>query len=88
MLFEGWGIYFMKSEWRWDGHPFNVNNKINGIDGDPNRDGKGLESHALQIPSIVKLQEQYVKKVLDTVNDLDNVLQDMGTVLPFFANSF
>lgn len=62
MLFEGWGIYFMKSEWRWDGHPFNVNNKINGIDGDPNRDGKGLESHALQIPSIVKLQEQYVKK--------------------------
>lgn len=78
MLFEGWGINFVKSRWRWDGHPFNVNNNINGIDGDPNKDGKGLESHTLQIPLIVELQEEYVKKVIDTVNDLDNVLYEIS----------
>lgn len=78
MLFEGHGIYFSQIPWRWDGHPLNVNNNINGIDGDPNKDGKGLESHTLQIPSIVKLQEKYVKKVIDTVNDLDNVLYEIS----------
>ncbi len=78
MLFEGHGMCFSKAPWRWDGHPFNKNNNINEIDGDPNGDGKGIESHTLQIPSIVKLQEDYVKKVIDTVNDLDNVLYEIS----------
>ncbi|QII12844.1 hypothetical protein KsCSTR_34650 [Candidatus Kuenenia stuttgartiensis] len=78
MLFEGWGMFYMNSSWRWDGHPFNVNNNINGIDGDPNKDGKGLESHTLQIPFIIELQEEYVKKVIDTVNDMDNVLYEIS----------
>lgn len=78
MLFEGHGIFFSESPWRWDGHPFNIHNNINGIDGDPDKDGMGLESHTLQIPAIVKIQEDYVKKVIDTVNDLDNVLYEIS----------
>ena len=58
----------------WPGHPFNVNNNINGIDGDPNGNNEGEETETLAIPAITSLQEAYVIKVIDTVNDLDNVL--------------
>lgn len=78
MLFEGHGPQFSDPPWRWDGHPFNVSNNTNGIDGDPNGDGKGLEIHTLEIPGITALQETYVRKVVDTVNDLDNVLYEIS----------
>src|SRR5262245_40101019 len=61
----------------WNGHPFNGSNNINGINGDLNHDGEGLEIHALASDQILRLQEQYVKKVIDTVNDLDNVLYEI-----------
>ena len=37
----------------------------------------GLESHTLKIPAITVLQEAYVRRVVDTVNDLDNVLYEI-----------
>jgi len=77
MLFEGHGLHASLTPWCWDGHPFNVNNNINGIDGDLDGDGRGLETHALKIPGITALQEAYVRKVIDTVNDLDNVLYEI-----------
>ncbi|MFN6947054.1 MAG: DUF6298 domain-containing protein, partial [Cytophagaceae bacterium] len=77
MLFEGHGLQSSLAPWRWDGHPFNVNNNINGINGDPNGDGKGMEIHTLQIPEVNDIQKAYVKKVIDTVNDLDNVLYEI-----------
>jgi hypothetical protein len=70
MLFEGWGLTFAS----WDGHPFNVKNNVQGIDGD----GKGIETQALQIPAVTRIQEAYVRKVIDTVNDLDNVLFEIA----------
>lgn len=45
MLFEGWAMQF--SPGAWEGHPFNGGNNVNGIDGDANGDGKGLEVHEL-----------------------------------------
>lgn len=78
MLFEGHGLHASLAPWCWDGHPFNINNNINGINGDPDGDGKGIESHTLQIPAITKIQETYVRKVVDTVNDLDNVLYEVA----------
>lgn len=78
MLFEGHGLHASLEPWCWNGHPFNVNNNINGIDGDPNRDGRGLEIHTLQIPAVTAIQEAYVRKVIDTVNDLDNVLYEIA----------
>ncbi len=76
MLFEGWALQFV--EHAWDFHPFNAANNVNGIDGDIDRDGKGLEIHELRNPAITALQEAYVRKVIDTVNDLDNVLYEIS----------
>lgn len=53
-------------------------NNINGIDGDANGDGKGFETLTLQQPEVTAIQEAYIKKVIDTVNDLDNVLYEIS----------
>ncbi len=77
MLFEGHGLHASLAPWCWDGDPFNVSNNVNGINGDPDGDGRGIETQTMQIPAVTKLQETYVRKVIDTVNDLDNVLYEV-----------
>ncbi len=76
MLFEGWGLQFSPNAW--ENHPFHPDNNINGIAGDMDGDGKGLEVHTLLNPGITALQEAYVRKVIDTVNDMDNVLFEIS----------
>ncbi len=76
MLFEGWGLQFSPDGWR--NHPMHPENNINGIDGDLNGDGKGLEVHSGRSEEITELQRAYVRKVVDTVNDLDNVLFEIS----------
>ncbi len=78
MFFDGNGPAGSKKPWCWDGHPFNVNNNINGIDGDPNRTGRGTDFDSLRVPAVTPLQEAYVRKIVDTVNDLDNVLYEVA----------
>lgn len=78
MLFEGHGLHASDAPWCWDGHPMNLHNNINGINGDPNGDGRGIETHTLQIPALTAIQEAYVRKVIETVNDLDNVLYEIA----------
>jgi len=77
MLFEGHGLHASQEPWCWDGHPFNVNNNVNGINGDPDGDGRGIEIQTLQVPEITKIQEIYVRKVIDAVNDMDNALYEI-----------
>jgi hypothetical protein len=78
MLFNSWGIgRYGPPHDTWPYHPFRSVNNVNGINGDPNGDNVGYEYHTNQIPSIVALQQTYVKKVIDTVNDLDNVLYEI-----------
>lgn len=77
MLFEGHGLHASLTPWCWNGHPCNLSNNVNGIDGDLDGDGRGLETHTLKIPDIIARQEAYVRKVVDTVNDLDNVLYEI-----------
>ena len=89
MLFDGWSVgpgdpqYGAGKNNPWKGHPFNKNNNINGINGDPDGNNIG-ETQNLSIQSVTTLQEAYVRKVIDTVNDLDNVLYEIcnegGTV--------
>jgi hypothetical protein len=74
MLFEGWGLSYAS----WDGHPFNARNNVQGLNGDPDGDGKGRETHTLAIPAVTAVQEAYVRRVIDTVNDLDNVLYEIA----------
>jgi len=76
MLFEGWGLQRIPGGWQ--GHPFNRDNNVNGINGDVDGDGNGLEIHELVNPAVTALQEAYVRKVVDTVDDLDNVLYEIS----------
>ena len=80
MLFEGWSVEKKGQVGNpWQGHPFNKANNINGINGDLNGDGQGPEIHTLDAPkAILNLQQAYVRRVIDTVNDLDNVLYEIG----------
>jgi len=78
MLFEGWEMQFTDA---WIYHPFHPENNINGIDADLGGDGQGLEYNSLsESPAgrrVLAWQEAYVRKVIDTVNDLDNVLYEI-----------
>jgi hypothetical protein len=81
MLFDGWSVatkggFELNNPWR--GHPFNAANNINGINGDTNGDGLGLESHTLGNSTMTAHQEAYVRKVIDAVGDLDNVLYEIS----------
>ena len=74
MLFEGWAL----SGTSFDGHPFHVDYNLQGIDGDADKDGKGLEIQMLVTERVTAIQEAYVRKVIDTVNDLHNVLYEIS----------
>lgn len=78
MLFEGWEIQFTDG---WAHHPFHAPNNVNGVEADADGDGKALEYNTLEeTPAgrrVLALQEAYVRKVVDTVNDLDNVLYEI-----------
>ena len=79
MLFQGWSIESKRMDGNpWLGHPFHKNNNINGVDGDPNGDKQGYEVHTLNVPAVTKHQENYVRKIVDTLNDLDNVLYEIS----------
>ncbi|UCD27863.1 MAG: hypothetical protein JSV03_12260, partial [Planctomycetota bacterium] len=62
----------------WEGHPYNPNNNINGVDGDADNDNNGRELHTLQLPAITALQKTYVAKVIDTINDRDNIVWEIS----------
>jgi hypothetical protein len=76
MLFEGWEVRFSPADWRY--HPFNAANNVNGIDGDANGDGSGLEMFTDPASPVARVQRAYVRHVIDTVNDLDNVLYEIA----------
>ncbi len=62
----------------WSAHPFNRDNNITGMNGDANGDGIGNEIFTAAIPAVTSLQETYIRKVVDTLNDLDNVLYEIN----------
>jgi hypothetical protein len=71
-------VLMKKNNNPWRGHPFNSANNINGVDGDLDKDGEGHEAHTLRNPLVTGIQESYVRKVIDTLNDLDNVLWEIS----------
>ncbi|MHC4678686.1 MAG: DUF6298 domain-containing protein [Planctomycetota bacterium] len=76
MLFEGWAMQRIEGGWKM--HPFHPQNNVNGVNGDLNGDGKGLEVHELAVAEVTEIQKSYIRKVIDTVNDLDNVLYEIS----------
>jgi hypothetical protein len=83
MLFDGWSV---ESKYDrhvpWIGHPYNLVNNANNVDGDIDDNGQGEETHILVGTEITALQEAYVRKVIDTVNNLDNVLYEISNESP------
>jgi hypothetical protein len=65
----------------WDGNVFNKANNINGIHVDYDGNGKGIEFFYTDDKRILGLQKEYVKKVIDTVNHLDNVFYEIANEL-------
>jgi hypothetical protein len=76
MLFNGWSIHDNGEGNPWFRHPFHRANNVNGIDG-----GDGVDVHTLRFPAITRLQEAYVRKVVETVGDLD-VLWEISNESP------
>jgi hypothetical protein len=85
MLFQGWSVAngsYARGYVAWDFHPLHAQNNVNGINGDVNGDGEGREVHTLQTPIITELQKAYVRKVIDTLNDLDNFIWEISNESP------
>ncbi|NQT74838.1 MAG: hypothetical protein HQ553_19030 [Chloroflexi bacterium] len=80
MLFEGHAVKHSDYPWKWQGHPFNTENNMNGIDGNPDNSYTGDEIYTISdsVYDVTRLQESYVRKIIDTVNDFDNVLFEIG----------
>lgn len=74
MLFQGFSVVERVA---WNAHPFNDHNNVNGIHGDVDGDGVGKEVHRSPTSQVLSVQEAYVRKVLDTLHDLDNVLYEV-----------
>ena len=78
MLFEGWELQFTDA---WTYHPFNRANNINDTDADADGESHGTVLNTLRYSALGKrvlaLQEAYLRKVVDSVNDLDNVLYEV-----------
>jgi hypothetical protein len=76
MLFEGWGMMHgnrrrgTQEEWAWRTHPFHPDNNLNAIDA-------GGKVHSRTNPAVNELQAAYIRKVVDTVNEFDNVLYEV-----------
>jgi hypothetical protein len=74
MLFDGWALHLSPPPDNVEGHPFAAANNGNGI---------GIASivdyQVLPLdPAVQALQEAYVRKVVDTVQDLPNVLYEVA----------
>jgi hypothetical protein len=82
MLFNGWSIHDKGEGNPWGNHPFNRRNNVNGVDGDPDDRGDGTAVHSLRVPAVTRLQELYVRQVVETVGDLDNVLWEISNESP------
>ncbi len=78
MFFVG-GNFDVREEWRL--HPFHRDNNINGIDPDINRDERGTEAVTMsddpRVKAVREIELAYIKQVIDTLNDLDNVLYEV-----------
>jgi hypothetical protein len=74
MFFDGWALHLSPPPDNVQGHPFHAANNVNGI---------GISSivdyQVLPLdPRVKAIQEDYIRKVVDTVNDLPNVLYEVA----------
>ena len=88
MLFDGWALHLSPAPDHVEGHPFHERNNVNGVSIQSIVDYQVLPLD----PHVQALQEAYIRKVVDTLHDLPNVLWEVanessggGTVDESFA---
>ena len=85
MMFEGWSLKNEDDRQpTWRCHVFNPDNNINGITDNPLwANGRHWGVFSLDCPQILEAQKAFVRKVVDTVNDCDNVLYEICNETPY-----
>lgn len=82
MLFEGWGLMHANrgraapAGWAWRSHPFNPANNVNQLTVSGSDDISG-KVHRLGDTTVNDLQAAYIGRVVDAVNEFDNVLYEV-----------
>jgi len=74
MLFDGFALHLTATPDNVEGHPFHARNNVYGVAITSIRDYQVLPLE----PSVQALQEAYIRKVVDTVHDLPNVLYEVA----------
>jgi hypothetical protein len=90
MLFDGWALHLSPAPDHVEGHPFHAANNVNGIG-----IASILDYQVLPLdPRVQELQESYIRRVVDTLHALPNVLWEVanessggGSVDPAFAEA-
>jgi hypothetical protein len=81
MLFQGWSLHKTSAPYGdpWPVHPFNAANNVNGVDAPYGAadDDQHACLHSTLNPEALRRQEAYARKVIVTVNDLDNILYEI-----------
>jgi len=74
MFFDGWGLHLSPPPDNVEGHPFHAANNVNGI-----AVKSILDHQVLPLdPHVQAIQEAYIRKVIDTVHDMPNVLYEVS----------
>src|SRR6267143_656203 len=74
MLFDGWALHLSPPPDSVEGHPFHALNNVNGISVTSIDDVQVLPLD----PRVRAIQERYIRKVVDTLHDLRNVLWEVA----------
>ncbi|HJR78638.1 MAG TPA: hypothetical protein VJ821_01120 [Anaerolineales bacterium] len=74
MLFDGWALHLSPAPDHVVGHPFHAANNVNGIGINSIVDYQVLPLE----PRVQAIQEAYIRKVVDTVQHLPNVLYEVA----------
>ena len=74
MLFDGWALHLSPAPDHVEGHPFHARNNVNGVSIESIVDYQVLPLD----PRVQAIQEAYIRKVVDTLHDLPNVLWEVA----------
>jgi len=74
MLFDGWALHLSPAPDNVEGHPFHAGNNLNGIGISSIVDYQELPLD----PKVQAIEEAYIRKVVDAVHDLPNVLYEVA----------
>jgi hypothetical protein len=74
MFFDGFGLHLSPAPDHVEGHPFHAANNVNGVG-----IGSIVDYQVLPLdPRVQALQEAYIRKVVDTLHDLPNLLWEVA----------